>query len=79
MKKIVIPNPDSETRIRVQSIGTYSISKKYVATLLVVRLFLDLLGVLRGCAINMFSLSGFVTNLNKQYRHHSHYLHGGDV
>lgn len=53
------PNPNIETRIRVKSIGAYSKSKKYVTTLLVVRLFLDLLSVLRGCAIYVFSMSGF--------------------
>ena len=33
------PNPNIETRNRVRSLGTYSESKKYVATLLVVRHF----------------------------------------
>lgn len=51
------PNPDIETRIRVQTIGAHSKSKKYRVTLLVMWCFLDLLGVSRDCAINVFSIS----------------------
>ena len=46
-------------RNRVQSLGTYSKSKKYVATSLVVRHFSDSLYVPRGCAIIVFSILGF--------------------
>jgi hypothetical protein len=65
MKKKIgnYPNPDIETRIRVQSIGAYSKYKIYVATSLMVRLFLDLLGALKGCAINVFSISGIGNNM----------------
>ena len=59
------PNPDIETRIRVQAIGAYSESKKYVVTLLVINCFFDLLGALRGCAIVVFSMSGFGLSKNK--------------
>ncbi len=60
------PNPDIETRIRVQSISTYSELIKFVATSLVIRYFLRLLGMLRGCDISVFSLSGFGLLNNKK-------------
>ncbi|MCF6288580.1 MAG: amidohydrolase family protein [Proteobacteria bacterium] len=53
-----IPNPDVETRIRVQSLGAYSECKKYVVTSLVISYFLHLLYVLRSCAIIVFPISG---------------------
>ena len=45
-------------RNRVQPIGMYSESKKYVATILVIGCFLDLPDLLRACAIIVFSISG---------------------
>ena len=54
---MIIHNPDIETRIRVQTIGTYSEDKKCWVTSLVVWHFLDLLDVSRDCVINVFSMS----------------------
>jgi len=57
-KLLYYPNPDIESRNRERSLGMFSESKKYVTTSLVVMHFLDLLSVLRGCAVIVFSILG---------------------
>ena len=66
----IIPNPNIETRIRVQVIGAYSEDKKYRVTLLVMWYFLDLLDVSRDCVINVFSISGLGILESKMIFHH---------
>ncbi len=58
------PNLDRETRIRVQSVGPHSKSIKFIVTSLVIRYFLGLLGVLRGWAIIVFSISRLGLKIN---------------
>jgi len=45
-------------RIRVQTVDVHSELKKNNVTLLVMRLFLNLLGAARVCALNVFSIWG---------------------
>jgi len=60
------PNPDIETRIRVQTLVRIVNLKNHQVTSLVMRCFLDLLGVSRDYAINVFSISGLGYKINRK-------------
>lgn len=55
---MINPNPNIEMRLRMQVIDVHRKSRKTEVTLLVIRLFLDLLGASRICVIIVFSISG---------------------
>jgi len=53
------PNPGSDIRLRMQETDVHRKYRKTVASLVVMKLFLDFLGASRTCVIIVFSMSVF--------------------